>query len=214
MAVRNINNLYDLFVYIVRKERSVFVTIPQFNQNLLAGQFDAIQEYFLQYMGTNQLHDALRPFRVYQQFTSDAAGIVTFQSDYLHKIGSSFTVTGSQVNEITFVQESELPFALRSQLRPVSNTYPIAVDTSTGFSIYPQQTQIGFYWYIKNPPAPVLAVTQIGRVVTYDAANSVQLLFNEIYWNNVLAKSLRYVGINMQEADISAFAEQYNKETE
>jgi hypothetical protein len=211
--MRNIYNLYEFSQYLTRKERGIWQTIAQFNQNITAGQLDAIEEYYEQYGVTDKVHDALRPVRVYQQFTSDAAGFVTFLSDYSHKIGSSFTVAGSAVNEITFVQESELPFSLKSQLRPVSNSAPIAVDTSNGFSIYPQSQQTGFYWYIKIPTAPLLVVTQAGRVITYDAVNSVQLSLNEIYWNNILAKSLRYVGIYMNEKDISAFANQYDQET-
>jgi hypothetical protein len=210
---RNVNNLYDLFRDIVRKERSVFVKISQFNSWMDSGQLDAIEEWFAPYGETQKLHDALRQIRVYYQFTSDSAGIVTFPSDYLHILGSPFTVTGSTVNEITFVQESELPFALKSQLRPVSNSYPIAVDTATGFSIYPQQAQAGYFNYLKRPAAITLAVTQVGRVVTYDPVNSIQPQFSDVYINNILAKALKYAGVYMNEEGVSSFANRFNQET-
>jgi hypothetical protein len=210
---RNINDLYTLFRDLVRKERGVFISIPQFNNYMDSGQMDAVAEWFAPY-GENQiLHDALRQIRVYYQFTSNSAGMVTFPSNYIHLVGSPFTVTGSTVNEIIFLNEDEVPFALRSQLRKVSNDYPVAVDTATGFSIYPQQTQIGFFWYLKRPATITLAVTQVGRVVTYDPTNSIQPDFSDIYFNNLIAKALKYASVFMDERGVSEFSNQYNQET-
>lgn len=214
MAIRSVNNLYDFYRYILRKERGIFCTIPQFNANMDAGQMDAVAEWFEPYGQTQKLHDALRKLRGYYQFTSNAAGFVTFPTDYIHLLGSPFTVTGSTVNELVFVNESELPFALKSQQRPVSNSYPIAVDTDTGFSIYPQSTQIGFFNYLKRPATITLAVTTVGRAQTYDAASSTQPDFSDIYFNHILAKALVYAGVNMDEQGVAAFAEAYNKETQ
>lgn len=210
---RSINDLYSLFRDICRKERGVFIKISQFNNYLDSGQMDAVAEWFEPYGETQKLHDALRQIRVYYQFTSDFAGFVTFPSNYIHLLGSPFTVTGSTVNEIVFVQDSELPFALKSQLRPVTNSYPIAVDTSTGFSIYPQQSQIGYFFYLKRPATPNLAYTQSGRTITYDSAGSTQLEFSDIYVNNILAKALKYAGVYTSEQAVTEFANQFNEET-
>jgi hypothetical protein len=210
---RTINDVYNLCRYIVKKERGVFYKIPSFNQNLDAGMFDAIEWWWEQYGVDQKIHDAIRPLRVYQPFTSDSSGFVTFPSNYIHLIGQPFTIYGSAVTKPTAVNEDELPFALTSVQRAVSMEYPIMIDTATGISFYPQQTQIGTYFYLRRHASPVLAYTQVGRVVTYDAANSVQIELNEIYWNNIIARSLRYVGINMDEKAISDFAEMYNAET-
>lgn len=211
---RNINDLYNFFRYIVRKERGVFVTIPQFTTNLDAGQLDAFQEWFKPWADTQILHDSLKPFRVYYQFTSNAAGFVTMPDDYEHLLGAAFTVTGSTMNEITFVNDNEWVFAIKSQLRPISLSNPIALDTNVGFSLYPQSVQIGFFNYLRRPLAPVLSYTQVNRVVTYDPTTSVQLEWSESYINNILAKALKYAGVNMDEKGISDFANQYNAETQ
>lgn len=213
MAVRNISNLYDFYQYVVRKERGVYQTPAQFTANLDAGQLDALEQYFRPYGENQTLHDALRPFRIYYQFTSNAAGFVTFPSDYLHILGTVFTVSGSTVNEISFYNEDDFINALNSQLRPVSLSKPIARDTATGFSIYPQSTQIGFFTYLKRPATPVYGYTQVGRAITYDPTTSTQLEWTDSYINNILAKALRYAGINMDEKGIYEFAEQYEKET-
>lgn len=211
---RSINDLYNLFRDICRKERGIYITIPQFNSYMDSGQMDAFMEYFKGYGENQQIHDALRVFKVYQPYTSTSAGFVTYPSDYLHLLGNPFTVAGSSVNTVKFVNEDELSFALTSQLRAVSNSYPIAVDTSTGFSIYPQSTQVGAYFYLKRPATPNLAYTQVGRVITYDSAGSTQLEWEEIFWNNILAKALRCAGVYMEEKGVSEFAENYNAQTQ
>lgn len=210
---RNINDLYNFYQYILRKERGVFCTPAQFNANMDSGQLDAVEEWFADYGATQKLHDALRQLRVFYQFTSTSAGFVTFPSDYLHILGSPYTVTGSTVNPITFLNEDELPKAFLSQLRAISNSYPVAVDTSTGFSIYPQQTQIGYFWYIKRPAQPVYGFSQSGRVITYDSTTSTQLEFSDAYVNHILAHALKYAGVNLDDKGISDFATQYEAET-
>jgi len=210
---RNINDIYNLTRYIVRKQRGVFLTIPQFNANMDAGQLDAFQEWFAPWGDSQILHDSLRPFRVYYQFTSDTAGFVTFPDNYEHLLGAAFTVTGSTINEITFVNDNEWVFAINSQQRPVSLSRPIALDTNVGFSLYPQSIQVGFFNYLRRPATPLLSVTVVGRDQTYDPATSVQLEWKDSYVNNLIAKSLKYAGVNMDEQGVSAFAEAYDQQT-
>lgn len=221
---RNIYQIYQLYQYILRKQVGVFSTDTEFNDNINAGGLDCIQEWFEPYGTTNNLHDALLNLRKRHQFTSDGGGIVIFPSDYLHLLGTPYTVTGSTVNEIHFVQDSKLPFALKSQLRPVSNSYPIATDWANevggvattiqkGFMIYPQQVQIGFFFYLKLPTPMQLVYTQVGRVITYDSTNSVQPYFADVYMNHVLARALWYAGVSMSEQEVSNFAVQYNEAT-
>lgn len=212
--MRNINDYYNLYLYILKKERGVYVSPSEFCQNLDAGQMDCFEQWFKPYGANQQIHDALRDFRVYQPFTSDSSGFVTFPSDYIHLLGNPFTVTGSTVNTVEFINEDELSFALTSQLRPVTTAYPIAVDTAIGFSLYPQSQQTGAYFYLRRPVTPVLAFTQVGRVLTYDSAGSTQLEWNEIYINNILARALKYAAINMSDEMVSKYADQYNQETQ
>lgn len=211
---RDINNLYNLFQYIIRKERGTFCTVEQFDQNLDAGQLDAIAEWFAPYGVDQKLHDALRPIRIYTPIFSDATGYVSFPTNYLHLLGNPFVVNGSSFYELDFVSEAEFVFAMNSQQRPVTATNPIAFDTSTGFKMWPEQMYQLALNYIRRPSTPVLFYTQVGRTITYNSAGSTQLQFSEIYWNNILAKALKYAGINMNEDGVYKFAEQYDKETQ
>ena len=209
----NINDVYNFLVFIVRKERGVFITIPEAMQTIDNAQLEATEDWFSQYGVTQIIHDAIRKLRSQVQFTSASDGQVTFASDYLHMIGNPYTVTGSTINAVRFVNEDELPFALTSQLRPVSTAKPIAKDTAVGFQIYPQSTQTGFYNYLRRPATPVLGYTQAGRTITYNPNASTQLEFTDVYINNIIARALKFWGINMAEQDIQQFAQLQTQET-
>lgn len=209
---RSIFDIANFMQYIIRKERGAFATYAEITANLDTAQLDCVEKWFQPYGQTQEIHDALRPLRVYYQFTSDAAGFVSFPSDYLHMIGTAFTVTGSTVNEITPYNEDEFVNGLKSQLRPNSLSRPLARDTSAGFSIYPQSLQTGFFSYIKRPPAPVLDYTQVGRTITYNAAGSTQLIWSDVYINAIIATALQYVGVNLDDKGVTEFANQYSQE--
>ena len=213
MANRNINDICNILFYIVRKERGVFLTYPEAGMILDNGQMELLADSFAQYQVNQSIVDALSPFKKYTQFTSTSSGDVVMPDDYQHLLGSVFTVSGSTVNPVRFVNEDELPYAITSQLRPVTTTSPIAIDSALGFQLYPQSQQTGFFTYLRRPNIPVCAVTQVGRVITYDPVNSVQIEFYDIYINNIISRALKYLGINISEADIEQFAQLQQQQT-
>ena len=209
----NINDIYNQMLFIVRKERGVFVTTNEAMQTLDNAQLEAVEEWFSAYGTTQIIHDAIRKLRVQKSFTSDSTGLVTFDSDYLHLIGGAYTVSGSTINNVRFLNEDELALALKSQLRVVSASNPIAIDASVGFRLYPAATQSGFYNYLRRPVTPVLGYTQSGRTITYDPGTSTQLEFTDVYINNIISRALKFWGINMAEQDIQQFAQIQTQET-
>ena len=209
----NINDIYNQMLFIVRKERGVFVTVNEAMQTLDNAQLEAVEEWFSTYGTTQIIHDAIRKLRVQKSFTSDSTGLVTFDSDYLHLIGGAYTVSGSTINNVRFLNEDELALALKSQLRVVSTSNPIAIDASVGFRLYPAATQSGFYNYLRRPATPVLGYTQSGRTITYDPNTSTQLEFTDVYVNNIISRALKFWGINMAEQDIQQFAQIQTQET-
>lgn len=209
----NINDIYNQMLFIVRKERGVFVTVNEAMQTLDNAQLEATEEWFSTYGATQIIHDAIRKLRVQKSFTSDSTGLVTFDADYLHLIGGAYTVSGSTINNVRFLNEDELALALKSQLRAVSTSNPIAIDASVGFRLYPASTQSGFYNYLRRPATPVLGYTQSGRTITYDPNTSTQLEFTDVYINNIISRALKFWGINMAEQDIQQFAQIQTQET-
>ena len=53
----------------------------------------------------------------------------------------------------------------------------------------------------------------MGRTITYDPANSIQIEFYDIYVNDIIARALKYLGINIDEQGIEQFAVMQQQET-
>jgi hypothetical protein len=216
VAARNISDIYNLVDYICRKQRGVFITPSEFNQVITSSQLELFEHYWnLFYEQDQQLHDALQPFKVLRyQFASNSSGLVTFPSDYVHLFLGVFSIYGSTICECQFIDNEQIPYALKSQLRPVSLSTPIAEVAPNGFQMYPMSTQIGFYSYLRLPAQPIYGYSQVGRVITYDPNTSVQLEFTDAYVNNIISRSLKYFGINMGEQDIEQFAQMQTQQTQ
>lgn len=181
---RNISDIHQIITDLIRKERGVFVSPAQKDEALNSGQLDVYEKYFSFYGENQQIHDALNPFKVNYQFTSASDGTVTLPANYLHLLPNVFTVTGSTVNRVTFLNEDEWAEAIDNQLRPVTTSRPIAKDYGTGFNLYPQVTQTGILTYMRLPATPVYAYSQVGRDITYLPGSSTQIEFSDIYINN------------------------------
>lgn len=202
---RDINDIHTIITDLIKKERGVFVTPAQKDEALNSGQLDVYAEYFALYGVNQEVHDALNPFKVNYQFTSASDGTVTLPSDYQHLLPNVFTVTGSTVNKVRFLNEDEWVDAIDNQLRPVTTSSPIAKDYGNGFNLYPQSLQTGFLTYLRLPAVPVFGYTQVGRTITYNPSTSTQIEFSDIYINKIIAKAMFYLGYNMSEEDITNF---------
>lgn len=207
---RNISNIHDLISFIERKERGVFTLPAQKDMVLNAGQLDIFNRYFEPYnQGNDNIHDALKPFKIDYQFTSASDGRVTLPSNAVHLLKNIFTLTGSTINRCRGVNEAQWVDAITNQLRPVSLSKPIYKQYQNGFTLYPQSTQIGFLSYLKLPAVPVYGYTQSGRQITYDANTSTQIEFDDIYINEIIARAMFYLGYNLSEGDIAEFDKKY-----
>lgn len=216
---RNISNIHDDILDIFRKERLALPKHSQIDRALHMAQLDVFYEYFDQYATSQKLHDALSPFKTTMQFTlaTSEDGTITLPSNYVHLL-NAYTITYDNQynrpdkNKVEFVSEDELIDALSSQLRPVSVTSPIGINNDGTVKIYPEQAQAGVITYLKLPVAPVYAYTQSDRQITYDAVNSVQLEWGDIYLNKVIAKAVDYLSQNIVAPDITQFAKIKDKE--
>jgi hypothetical protein len=212
MASRTIIDVYEFMRYIVRKERGAFLTITEAMDALDVAQLDVFNDYHRAYGVNQDVQDALAPFKETGWFSSSSTGSVALPSDYLHLL-TIYTVAGSTINKVRFVNEDELTNALDSQLRPVSTAKPIARMEGNSVQLYPQSTQLGTFIYFRRPVKPVLAVTESGRTITYNAASSTQLEWGDEDINGIIAKALVYIGVNMDDQALTQFAAEYSNES-
>jgi hypothetical protein len=210
----NINLVYNLLLFEVRKERGLFVSISEAMNTIDLAQMEKFEEDFKLYKINQTIADSLSVFKVTNLQFSATGGVLTFPSNYMHFLDDIFTVTGSTVNKATQFNEDEKADALTNQLRTISTSNPYYENTSGGIQLYPQTTQIGFYSYLRRPNTPVLAYTQVGRAITYDSAGSTQLEWQDNYIPNIISRALAYWGIYMDEDKIVQFSQLKQQQTE
>lgn len=211
-----IDLLYNLIVYILRKERNGAVTIDDFNQVIPRAQVDAYNDFYNSIPKGQNTHDALAPFKTKYDFTPvlSPSGVVTVPDGYVHLISMNTIVSGSQ-KTVVFPQEDELADAVSSELRPLSINYPLGDETATGvIQLYPAQGQSGTVWYYREPTTPTYQFTLNGRQIVYDAGSSVDLEFADIYQNKIIGKCLQYFGINLSDQQVFQYGLLKDKESE
>lgn len=211
---RDINQIQSIVSYIIRMQRGAFQTFAQVDTMLHESQMDLYESFWKQYEITGVLPEALEPFKSRFSFSyaTSVNGLVSKPDDYGRFLnGYSITLDNARAiprrNKLTPVNEDEIVDALNNQVRPVSVTYPLIVKGATKFVIYPQQPQAGEINYLITPAPPVFAYSQVGRVITYLPNSSTQLLWDDTRINDVILGALSYIGINLNESAITAYAE-------
>ena len=210
----DLNTVYDITNYIIRKQRGASQTYPELDNIFNLGQLDLLSEYNDEYARTGKINNALSPFKKDFQFTltTSVGGYVTVPTDYLYPL-MSFTQTynntteETELNEVRFYNEAEWINAIKSQLRPATIQKPAAKIIAGQMELYPKKPNAGILNYIKKPNAPVYSYTQVGRVITYHANTSTQLEWLDLQIPKVIMAALSYIGINLNEQQITAFSE-------
>ncbi len=217
MTERNINDIHNFIRFMVRKERGAFTTDAEIDALLDQGQLELFEEYIDLYARTQKIHDALSPFKKTAYLVSNSSGTVSLPTDYLH-LRNFYTILASTINRVIFPEDDEYVEAVNSQLRPISTSYTIGIhetDVSSGDTVIilkPASTYQCMLHYFRRPAIPVFAYTESGRTITYDANNSTQLEWMDTsYINKIILKALGYLGINLNEQDITQFGIQDDK---
>lgn len=192
-------------LFITDKDRNGIVSPGDVSKALEAGQKLVYEKYWKLGRGRNEESGTpLLPFSVKTTVTTSAAGVITLPTDF----GNIRLI---EADGLPYKEKdaTEVPFALKSQLRPVED-YPFYVIEDGTYKVYPARaTSLGFHYY-KTPAAPLIAYTVVGQDPVYDPTNSVQLTFKERYWMEVIHSALPYIGVKLSSPDLYSLANLYN----
>lgn len=207
----NIVNIHDFIRLIERKERGAFHTIEEIDLLLDRCQMEVYEGLIDEYAVTQKIHDALSVFKASYPFTTNSSGVLSLPANYLH-LRNGYTILGSTLYKITFPEDDEFTEAVNSQLRPISVFYPLGRHEGSSITLFPNTIHYGVINYFRRPATPVYAYTLNGRQVVYDSNASVQLEWQDTtYLNKIIVRVLGYLGINLEEQDITAFGLQDEK---
>lgn len=217
----DIGKIHDFILDVLRKQRLATPTHATIDRFLHRSQMEIFADECADLDGQEE-NQALSPFKLRSQFTYDGldTGVIPCPADYAYLLGVYAVIYDSVAKQavskkIQLVSEDQLANAQRSQIRKISAQSPIGtlenitVDSVlyTGIRLYPNAPVAGYIHYLKNPIAPVYVYTQVGRVITYDSATSTQLLWNDMYQDKIISKTLMYLAEHLDDAQTMQFGQ-------
>lgn len=222
----NINDVHNVILFYVNKAQQGFITHEEIDLVLDRAQMTLFDQYHTNpklpakaqtelYGESQRIDDALSPFKSKYTFNAGAtpSGVITLPSDYMHLLSLYTTVFNAQLGRnvysaVQVMAEDELIERLESQVIPVSADDPVAIMNSQNrIQLFPETPATGAIYYFRRPVNPKFAYTQAGRVITYDAANSVQLEWREMDINNIIVIALQFYGLNLTSQEIIQFGQ-------
>lgn len=204
---------YNILNFFINKAQGAFFTFPELDQISDIGQLRYYKNCFIKYGTAQRLTDALAPFKVKANFTTDGAGLLITPDDYMDLI-DIVPQNGSKVLSCPVINEDEITYRRKSQVIPNTSDNPFAEEvTDWNFQLYPQQQFSGILSYYKRPPPPFFSYTTVsGRIIVYDAADSQQFLWSDDEMESVLLACLESIGINMSEPDLLQWSQLKNSQ--
>ena len=216
--------IHDFIDLITSKERGGFNTYAEKDAALDRASLTLFDFYKPQYAKSIEAKEALAPFRVKYDYTTNASGQITLSSTatFVHLLAMDVMVTDATAPSnfvrdrrypVMFPNEDELADRLNSQTKQPTTTSPIADIHGVGwYDLYPQVVHTGTIYFLKRPAKPVFAYTQIGRTISYNASGSTQLEWEEPYLNKLVLIAIRFLGINLDSDKIIAYSTELIKE--
>lgn len=212
----NISEVVDFLNFWINKKTNSYLTIDECVSILDRSQIALYSDYKSKYATSQEIKDALSPFRATYDFTptNTISGyiVIPSNSNYLDLLDIQITFQISNRTmyfPVELVNEDERANRLNSQIDPVTSTSPIGEQTAPRyFRLYPQSIgYTGTVTYFRRPVKPVYSYTIIsGRVPVYLPDSSVQLEWRESEIDEIVIKALQIAGINLSDEEISQFA--------
>jgi|LakMenE18May11ns_1017448.scaffolds.fasta_scaffold9956876_8 hypothetical protein len=212
----NIKECVDFINFWIRKDRGAFLTIEESVAAIDSGQLAYYSDIKPKYATSQLIKDTLAPFKKQYNFTpaNTISGYIVIPSnvDYLDllDVEIQFNISNRTVYApVEMTNEDERSNKLNSQIDPPTVTSPVGeMQIPRYIKLYPQTGYTGTVTFFSRPKKPVYAYNVIsGRVIQYDAANSVQLEWRDTEHIPILLKALVSVGINLSDAEVSQFAQ-------
>lgn len=209
--------MYKIVLYAVNKQQSGYVTESEFslciNQaqdsyaDYLCGEYQSYQNQRSQARvswGQNQnVRESLTPVIYGYILNPDSNGIAPYPSDY-QKTDAMITIYG--FNRVRFATQDRLYAFMNSVIEPVA-TNPIYLVKDIGFQFYPATIGQARLSYVRTPPRIVWGYTLDGDgLPVYNAATSIDPVWSDLDCLEIITRALRLVGVNLQSAAVSQYA--------
>ena len=225
----NINDVYKIVLYITGKNlQQGYVSPEDFNNTINIAQ----KSYVAYLLGNFQQYQPGRPVArvefgqnsvvrqrlapiIYESFITvngngyspypSAAALVPSNGDYL-QTDAMWSAYGYE--RIREVQQHYFYSIYNSKIDPVAS-WPVYMIKNDGFQFAPFNIGQARISYVIEPPDMIWGYTlDVNGVPVYNAANSVQPVWDDVSIMEIIARALRLIGVNLQYNDVAAYANQ------
>lgn len=233
-----INDAYELLQELANKdEASGYITPEDFNKYAYQAQLEIIGSFYNNPRGynpqlreprkaydtTQDISDTLKSLKVRKLLYPNTEGEITEPSDYMHFSSAMVNFNdlrdGVEVPTTTIVEllrDSELAERLSSEYERPTSKFPVIVQYSTNWQIYPKDIEQVEVTYLKYPLKPWWNYTEVsGRPVFAEtggittnpnsgvtAGDSTDFELPEGMIYELVYKLCQYMGISVREADL------------
>ncbi len=230
----DVNEVYTLIQYIVNKNQQGYVSPSQFNQVINQAQ----KMYTSYLLGSFQTYMPGRPVArvelgqnaVVRQRLSpiivtgyplslNANGYSPYPNDYLQ----TDSILTNDFKRVRYVQQDALYSYYNSVIDPISSN-PIYVIEDNGLRFYPNNLGSAVLNYVRVPPdiswgydldgnnRPVYNPNENPPLVPPQVVLTAQPVWDDVSMFEIITRALSLIGVNLQSAAVSQFAEQIKRE--
>lgn len=199
-----IEQIYRVVQLLINKSQSGgYLSPDQFNRLLELAQIDEINNLYLNKAEDVTEIDELSPVISDPTFINVVSGQATKPTDFLHYVTSrSYNFNEGYETPIEIIREIELGERMKSVIEQPSTDYPIIVEYSDYFTVYPASLNGIRLTYIIDPPTPNWAFTLVNQRPVYDASNSTDVLLTNKSFGNLVYRVCELFGIHVREGDL------------
>jgi hypothetical protein len=218
----DVNVCFKIILYAVAKNNSQgYVSPEDFNTVLMPTAQASYLDYLL---GEYQQYRANRPIAVVEVGNNEkirnsispliyninltpntTTGIAAFPSDY-EAVDAMWNIYGFY--NIRFINQPRLASVWGSSIDPIASN-PVYILKNEGFQFYPENIGLARLSYVRTPPSIVWGyVLDSNGLPVYNAATSQQPIWSDYDMLNIIVRALRLVGVNLDLATVSAYAQE------
>lgn len=212
-------NTFKLFVEFVQNKVQVgnSVTVDQFNLVANQAQYVVFEKDYQTFLKTDEISEFLQFFFKTVQASVPSSGIYNLPSDFQHSAAlRKYYVSSDGVGKMIAIDEINAVawgLAQISQLMKPSFRFPKYNNLAQTLRFLPRNIGLIEMDYFSTPTAPVWAYTTVNNRPVYDAANSVNFVWDTFALNNVAAIYLSLIGCNLKDNELLNFSQMYQAET-
>ncbi len=194
------------------------VTPSQFNELAHRAQMQVFEKDRAVFVGEEIASDYLKNFLKRKTFTGPfLAGEFSLPIDFEHtnsmrsyRVKNNGTTNEREIREVKNADWGEI---LGSSLFEADNVFPKFSQFKKTMRVLPKTLNTVTLEYFATPPRPLWAFTTVSGRPVYDAANSVDFVWDQFAMNNVAAYYLALIGVNLKDTELAQFSQVYKQET-